>query len=165
MTFPANKAYYQKFYKDGFPTDPSMVVNGSVTPVLFTAPFEIVDGAFTIINLALSFQGGKIDNPENFSGLIAPLTNGIEIGIYARGSASTTLIVPAIKNNRDLNVLAPRSTIFNYETPAKDVFIATFFADFDLSVSTNLAAGFSITINDDLTGLDWMEGLVRGSYS
>jgi len=165
MIFSAGSMYFQKFYRDGAPGDADMVIDASGGPVYFLAPIEDKLRGFRIINLTLSFQGGKLNDPENFSGLAAPLANGIEIGLYNRAKSSYTPITEIVHNNRDLNVFAPASAIVNYDTATKDIFSARFFADFDVSISTREFGGLYILIRDDCSDLDWMEALIRGVYT
>lgn len=165
ISFPGNKTLYETFHVEGDPSDTSMVVDGSATPIRFVVPFEVGDGALTIVNIVIAFQGGRLDDPENFSGLATPLLNGLELGGYFRDGRPEGPFGPVIKNNRDLNVFTPSSHIFNYDTATKDVFTATFVDDFHLSFSTKIYAGFYLKIQDDLTGLDWMEAFLRANYS
>lgn len=160
-----NLSAYDIIYKpltlngDGVTVD--MNVNGATTPSRFIAEIPSRGREFVLVNMSFGIVGGRMDNPANFSGLAAPLTNGIQIGFYYKGTEQP-IILP-LKTNADINIRTI-SEIVDYETNTQDVIRAELFGYYNVVFNDEYLEYLYFQIDDDLTGLALFQGYVRGYY-
>lgn len=149
---------------DGAGSENDMNVDGSATPQWFEYRFSAQDNRhYQLINGVLTMSGGKLDDPQNFAGLSAPLTNGIEIGwiTYSQGT-ETDYPMRTIKDNYDMVSFASASKPWGFTSDNKDVMVVQFFSDYEVVFDPKWIRGLYLIVRDDLTDMDGMRFGIRG---
>lgn len=126
----------------------NLIVNGSVTPVVFTFPADAYkDIQLSELRFAITTQDFTFDG-KSF-GSTTMLTNGVLVEIVAGG---VTYFVANIKQNEDwLFYNSPTGVTLNNTGP-KDILAMGFFLGDNLVLKAGTSDCVRITIRDNLTG-------------
>ncbi len=135
-----------------------MNVDGSVTPVTFTAA-PPTGKTWFVHTITLVIEDGAIQFPK-FGGINA-LTNGLDIKVKESGLAEETLA--NIKKNSEFYTFASGITI---ESAGVDLLIIHFRIKINSGTTFQLTDSnsefFKAIVNDDLTSIDNFNMLIRG---
>lgn len=143
------------------PAGADMTVDGSLGPVRFDYLFSNQTGEFVVFVAKIIMHGGALNNPAHFGGLGNPLNNGL---IVAELNPDDSLrpIFPPIKSNDDMHLFSVETGIIDYRGNTRDVLYFTIFTQMPASFGLTQTKGLSIVVQDNLTGMDYMRGFVRG---
>jgi len=148
--------YFSQFLLETATKD--MAVDGTTPKVYrYTVP------ASTEIRLTRSMitieDGASAFNPANFGAIAGSLANGVEVSITPLGGAK--VILETWLNNREI-----RNCFFDFDQSFKadGAYVGRWTFTKDLNGLIYLTAGdvFDITIQDNLSGLDYMSFRIKG---
>ncbi len=163
---PANIYFVQNYFGelllDGSTID--MKVDGSVTPVEYS--FTVAtDKRIRISRAVLSLEDGNSSfNSADFGQIGGGLTNGVEVSITP--DSGSPIVLTNWKNNRDIRnsmpVFRPQSAQMGMSGEYTGVWEIANILSADTGLRLNDGDKFSITIQDDLTPLDFMSFMILG---
>ena len=133
-----------KFVING--TNSSLLVDGSVTPVVFTYPADAIHDIslqeiqFVIASNSVTFGGGY------FGGTGGPLANGVLVEIVSNGNTGTVAIMK--QNECFVHFASPGG--FQWVVSSKDMLASTYVIGGGLKLKAGTSDMVRITIRDDI---------------
>jgi len=149
------------FVKNG--SNPSLLVDGSVTPVAFTYTADstydisVQEIKFTLVSKRVTF--GK----DYFGAVSGPLTNGLLV--EATVNDGTTVILGDIHQNEDfVNFASPGG--FEWVVSAKDMMSASYVSGGGLRLIAGTSDNIKVTVQDDIDSAGvYLQCWVKGNLT
>jgi len=141
-------------------TSPSLLVDGSVTPIVFTYDADLTyDISLQEIKFVLASNSITFGT-SYFGATSGPLTNGLLVEVTAGGVTGT---VAVLKQNEDfVNFASPGG--FEWVVSSKDLMASTWLVGGGLKLEGGSADKVSITVRDDIDSAGvYFRAFVRGN--